>query len=295
MSQKLTRSMLNQMVLIPNGALSVTATNALILIGRLTDRGTTMDEGHIDEETGEILSLSAKAIEAAGRRDRGQAAQHLGIGRMAYYEAMQRAMGDLPIWIKTDRAGAHKIKYASLKAILETVKPILLRHGIIIRQGVERTWPMDDGQGVKGRLVPVYTDLIHVASGDVDRTQIEIPLIKMDAPAMGSAITYGRRYTLLTALSLATDEADDDGDAAMLRSLSDEHRDSSDLAKLSYEMVKIKEPSKLALWAEEDSQKKQFARLTGEELQIMRGRYREYGQKLLATPEEPVKAKRETK
>ena len=204
------------------------------------------------------------------------------------------AVEKMPVWITADREGAHKVKYATLKTILETVRPILLAEGIRIRQGSDRSWPLDEGGGNKGRLVPVYTDLIHAESGEIDRTVIEIPLTIMNPQAMGSAITYGRRYSLLAALGLATDEADDDGVGALPSKITDVTPDSPELLALKKEMDAFKSAGDLAEWAREPKQEKRFSRLCEADLGLARAYYKKRGQDILNAPDDdtpPTKGK----
>ena len=145
---------------------------------------------------------------------------------------------------------------------------------------------------MKGRLIPVYTDLIHSATGQSERTIIEIPLSKMDAQGMGSAITYGRRYSLLAALGLATDEADDDGESAILKKMGDRHDDSPELAAMTREMLAIKDSTKLVDWSDEPKQQKRFSALEKDEQAILKQRYSERGKALLSADDEPAKGKK---
>lgn len=241
----------------------------------MTDR----DNGHFNEETGELpLPISERAV---------MASHPAVVQPIRLYAALMAAVAKMPVWITTDKPGAHKIKYATLKQILETVRPVLHANGIRIRQGADRSWPMDEGGGMKGRLIPVYTDLIHAESGEVDRTVIEIPLSRMDAQAMGSAITYGRRYTLIAALGLATDEADDDGESAKPRELTDGVKESSELAKLKQEIDACKDATSLMEWGEEVKSKKKADKLSQDEHTLLRKHYQTRQQKLLATDDEP--------
>jgi hypothetical protein len=52
-----------------------------------------------------------------------------------------------------------------------------------------------------------------VPTGESVEDVMPLMLVKEDPQAQGSAITYARRYSLLTLLSLTADE-DDDGEAA---------------------------------------------------------------------------------
>lgn len=243
-----------------------------------------MTEDVFDPDTGELPSISDAAI-AAARVPSPQVPQDL-------YAALHKAVAAMPVWITTDKAGAHKIKYATLKTILDTVRPKLMENGIRIRQGSGRSYAMDDGGGVKGRIVQVYTDLVHSETGQVDRTEVEIPIVRLDAQSMGSAITYGRRYSILAALGLATDEADDDGEAAKLKDLHETSPDSAELIALKSAMDKIKDASKLMEWASEGQQKKRFSALSEPELERARAYYAERGKAILKGESEPAPTKK---
>lgn len=244
------------------------------------------EDAGFDPDTGELplLSISEAAI-AAARSPQEPVPQDL-------YAALHKAVAVMPVWITTDKPGAHKIKYATLKAILDVVRPKLMENGIRIRQGSGRSYSMDDGGGVKGRLVMVYTDLVHGPSGQVDRTEVEIPIIRLDAQAMGSAITYGRRYSLLAALGLATDEADDDGEDAKLKDVHEMVPDSPALIALKAGMDKIKDASKLTEWVSEAQQKKQFSMLSEQELERARAHYAARGKAILAGDDMPAPTKK---
>lgn len=225
-------------------------------------------------ETGELFTNGSRAATASA-----SAAVQMQRDRMAYganvlHAAVARAMMNIPIWVQSEKAGAHKVKYAPLKDILAAVRPPLATHGIRIRQGMENSRTADEGGGVKGRLIPVYTDLIHVDTGEVDRTIVEIPLTRLDPQAMGSAVTYGRRYSLLAALGLATDEADDDGEGAKLKGLHEKTENSAALDKLLAAMQKNKDPSKLTEWATDVGTQKAFTALSEAEQERFK---REYG------------------
>lgn len=250
-----------------------------------------MEEVH-DLDTGEVISTSDAAVRGMLERAELDRAQVMGFANAQLFAALMAATKELPVWITTDKDGAHKIKYATLKAILETVRPKLLEQGIRIRQGTDPSRILDEGGGSKGRLIPVYTDLIHCETGQIDRTVIEIPLTRLDPQAMGSAITYGRRYSLLAALGLATDEADDDGEGAKLKTM-DDHTESPELAAISREMAAMKDATKLAEWASEAKQQKRYSALSDQEQGMLRARKAERVKELLSVDEKPAKKVRE--
>lgn len=218
---------------------------------------------HIDSDTGEIRpnGIASRASAAAAQAHVQTFAMRNGVGASGLHFAIWQAIQQMPVWITTDKSGAHKIKYATLKAILEVVRPVLMQHGVRIRQGADRTFGADEGGGVKGRLVPVYTDLIHAPTGEFERTQIEIPITRLDPQSMGSAITYGRRYTLLAALGLTSDEADDDGARAMPIDLSAKRSDSDELVALKSDIDGCKDVAALTKWVMDPKNRKRIDQL----------------------------------
>jgi hypothetical protein len=90
-----------------------------------------------------------------------------------------------------------KRNYADINSIIDTVEPILLDHGLLLIQPVK-----DD---------KVYTIVVDIENGDRFESFMQLPVIT-DAQKLGGAITYFRRYTLVSLLSLQA--VDDDGHEA---------------------------------------------------------------------------------
>lgn len=100
-----------------------------------------------------------------------------------------------------------KSKYASLSNIIDTIKPILTECGLTLMQ-----FP----SGEEG----LHSLLIHAESGEWIGDFYEMPVAKKDDPqALGSAITYARRYSLQAILMINVEE-DDDGNKASGRDAS---------------------------------------------------------------------------
>jgi hypothetical protein len=95
-----------------------------------------------------------------------------------------------------------KSKYATLEAVVDTVKPALLKQDIVVVQGVQ------DAEGG----VAVETMLLH-KSGQWISSTLRLPASKEDAQGYGSACTYGRRYGLQAICGVPAE--DDDGNAAV--------------------------------------------------------------------------------
>lgn len=102
-----------------------------------------------------------------------------------------------------DSQNSHlKNKYACLESVIEAVKPALAANGFAFSQGVS-----DD-------CTRMITTIIHT-SGHVIACSVPLIIAKQDMQAVGSAITYARRYGLAAALGVP--QIDDDGEAAMDR------------------------------------------------------------------------------
>ena len=101
-------------------------------------------------------------------------------------------------------------KYASLGAVLDYVRPILGRHGLVISQEVIH------GTNVNGATIGVATTVTHTSGEWYSTEGTQHTTGPRSGPQdNGSAITYARRYDLLTFLGLATE--DDDGKRAQQR------------------------------------------------------------------------------
>lgn len=93
-----------------------------------------------------------------------------------------------------------KSKYASLTTIIEHISIPLSESGLCYTQ-----FPDETG---------LTTVLMHAESGEYIQATYQMPVAKANDPqAVGSAITYARRYALGAILGLAIDE-DDDANAA---------------------------------------------------------------------------------
>lgn len=97
---------------------------------------------------------------------------------------------------------AFRSKYADLGACLEAVEGALLAHGIAM---IQQTF--EDATGVT-----VETVFLHESGEELRGGKLHVPASKQDPQGYGSALTYARRYSLMTACGIAAE--DDDGNAA---------------------------------------------------------------------------------
>lgn len=116
----------------------------------------------------------------------------------------------LGITVGKDGNNPHfKSRYTTLNEVLDKVKKPLNELGIVIIQAPEVN-------GVRTRLYDTYTKLnpndpTEMEGGDF--VECFVPFINpTDMQKLGGAITYGRRYGLITLLCL--EDEDDDGNAA---------------------------------------------------------------------------------
>lgn len=92
--------------------------------------------------------------------------------------------------------------YATLAAITEATSAALANQGLAIIQEAQH--------GTDG--VTILTTLLHESGATMVFAPLTMPLTDRKPQAVGSAITYGRRYALAAVCGLAPD--DDDGEAA---------------------------------------------------------------------------------
>jgi hypothetical protein len=130
------------------------------------------------------------------------------MNRSEEIQNLSKAMSNLQSEIKDaekDTAG-YNYKYADLAQVLSLIRPLLLKNGLSFTQHVSNA----DGS------VVIETVVMH-ESGQWMASELNMPPTpssKMSpAQAVGSAITYGRRYAL-TAIFGITQQAEDDDAAA---------------------------------------------------------------------------------
>lgn len=116
--------------------------------------------------------------------------------------AMAAAFAEIEAATKAANNPHFKSKYADLGAVIEAVKPALINHGLFFTQHCH---PADNG-------VMVETVLGHTGGEEKSLGKLFVPANKQDAQGFGSALTYCRRYGLMTAFGVPAE--DDDGNAA---------------------------------------------------------------------------------
>lgn len=115
--------------------------------------------------------------------------------------ALAEAQGEIENATKNSQNPHLKNRYADLAEILNTVRPVLSRHGLAVSQH----------PSFADNMVQVETILLH-KSGEWMASTITTPVQKADPQGVGSAVTYARRYSLAAIVGLS--QEDDDGHAA---------------------------------------------------------------------------------
>jgi len=117
--------------------------------------------------------------------------------------ALVKALGELSN-ISKDKINPHfKNKYAGLDSILDAVRPVFAKHGLAITQLPQ----FQDG------LAGVVTRIIHT-SGEATESTLLLPLRDQSAQSVGSALSYARRYSIISVCGICGDDSEDDGQIA---------------------------------------------------------------------------------
>lgn len=120
--------------------------------------------------------------------------------------ALAKAQGQIEGAKKSSSNPFFKSKYADLAECWNTCREALTANEISVIQ-------MPEEINENGRL-NITTMLAH-SSGQYISSTLTMTVTKLDPQAIGSAITYGRRYALAAMVGLA--QEDDDGEKAMAR------------------------------------------------------------------------------
>ena len=125
--------------------------------------------------------------------------------QIAFAQALALAKAEIQPVVK-DGKGHNDAKFATMAAIAKAIDPIVSKHGFSYRYRTSQT----------DRIF--VTCVLSHCGGHSEETTLASAADtsggKNSIQAIGSALTYLERYTLIAALGLATTEADDDGKAA---------------------------------------------------------------------------------
>jgi hypothetical protein len=122
-------------------------------------------------------------------------------GRSQFVAAYAKAQAEMGK-VEKDATNTHfSTKYSTLAAVISAVIPSMSANGLAVLQS-----PTFDGE-----VLTVETIVMHAEGGWI-KSNINVRPGKPDAQGLGSAITYLRRYALMSLAGVAPE--DDDGNAA---------------------------------------------------------------------------------
>jgi len=118
--------------------------------------------------------------------------------------ALAKAQSQITAAVKDKVNPAYRSSYADLASVWDACREPLNKNGLAVSQLF--------AEGNEDVRVTVHTMLLH-SSGEWLMSSLSLPVEKRTPQAVGSAITYARRYALAAIVGVCADE-DDDGNAA---------------------------------------------------------------------------------
>lgn len=197
----------------------------------MSEQYTMTEEATFDSATGEIRepTLSREALRGVRRPNLWKKQESAHAGLLAGDEfsyAFLCVQEELRPIIAADKSNPFIKKdkpkdstagdYTSLGGLLKVVRPVLSRNFITLEQYAGDVFGLTDTPGNKHLFLPVFTRLEHVPSMQNKIYKMPMPITAFTAHAVSSAMTYGKRYSLMGALGIASGEDDDDGNAASI-------------------------------------------------------------------------------
>jgi hypothetical protein len=168
---------------------------------------------HMEKE----LKSSSEKIREANQVEALTLHQKLHRAKLAIGKVTKNATAKIPT-----KNGTMNLVYADINAIIEAVEPILLENGLLLLQPIQNE--------------SVCTQIIDIDSGVMVESSMKLP-VTVQPKDMGSAITYYRRYTLQSALSLQA--IDDDAEAASKPAPTETKKESLSDARFKAALAKI--------------------------------------------------------
>lgn len=118
-------------------------------------------------------------------------------------QALIKVQGEIHNPTNTATNPFFKSKYAPLSNILNDVRPLLSKHGLVVFQEAASN----------GEHICIKSHLLHESGQSISTRWLRVKPDKTTPQGAGSAITYLRRYQLSALLGISSED-DDDGEAA---------------------------------------------------------------------------------
>lgn len=123
-----------------------------------------------------------------------------------FAKALSAAQADIGGALKSSENPFFKSSYADLASVWDACREPLTKNGLSVIQS----------PSAEGNIVSVETVLMH-ASGEFVSCELTTQIKDMNPQAVGTGITYLRRYGLAAMVGIA--QVDDDGESAMGRNI----------------------------------------------------------------------------
>ena len=127
---------------------------------------------------------------------------------------LAKAQKELKKAVKSADNPFSKSKYAGLDEVIDACRSVLNTHGIAVTQTQHFLRRHIEEDGKEYPPIIMLRTTLHFGHEELSS---ELPLMfkNGDMQSLGSAMTYARRYSLQAICCVATDEPDDDGNAAV--------------------------------------------------------------------------------
>ena len=111
--------------------------------------------------------------------------------------AMSAAQGEIENATKDSKNDHFRNRYASLAAVLEEIRPVFSKHGLVLTQDAV----------YEGEMVGVMTTVAH-KSGQWKRSVLLCKPVKAGPQEIGSVLTYFRRYAAAAVAGISQEDDD---------------------------------------------------------------------------------------
>ena len=128
--------------------------------------------------------------------DRSEQIDQLATALSKFQGSLEQPKMNSTVKVKTRTGGEYTFKYADLSECKAAAKKPLSENGLAVTQLIE-----DD--------FSLLTMLVH-SSGQWISSRVKMPIMEQGAQAVGSAITYAKRYSFCSILGIVADD-DEDG------------------------------------------------------------------------------------
>lgn len=122
--------------------------------------------------------------------------------------ALHKAQSEV-VGAAVDATNPHfKSRYSSLESVWDAIKGPLSKNGLFLSQGATQ---LADGDWA------LITRILHISGEWIETSHPLVSAKEHDPQAMGSAVSYGKRYSMKAIFAVCDAGEDDDGEGAMAR------------------------------------------------------------------------------